>query len=138
MTQTFPLLAQAANDPDVVVPLAILAVMMAAVIAFSVLIIAGTWMAFEKAGEPGWASLVPVYNHVVMLKIAGRPLWWILPIVFIPCVNIIFMVIMMIDFAKAFGKDEMFGVGLAFLPVVFFPILGFGKAQYLGPQVDSV
>jgi hypothetical protein len=98
------------------------------------LTIAGAWKTFEKAGKPGWASIVPIYNIIVMLEIIGRPLWWIV-LLFIPFVGIVAAVIIMIDFAKAFGKGAGFGVGLAFLPFVFYPMLGFGDAQYAGPVV---
>ena len=98
------------------------------------LTIAGAWKTFEKAGKPGWASIVPIYNIIVMLEMIGRPLWWIV-LLFIPFVGIVAAVIIMIDFAKAFGKGAGFGVGLAFLPFVFYPMLGFGDAQYAGPVV---
>ncbi len=91
--------------------------------------LAGMWKTFSKAGKPGWACLVPIYNFVVMLQIAGRPVWWLL-LMFIPIVNIIVMFVVMMNIAKAFGKGVGFGLGLAFFGPVFFPILGFGSAQH--------
>ncbi len=96
-----------------------------------VLVIAGMWKTFEKAGEPGWAAIIPFYNIYIMLKIAGKPAWWLL-LFLIPLVNIVISIITMIDFAKKFGKDTGFAIGLALLGFIFFPILGFGAAQYLG------
>ena len=93
-------------------------------------VIAGIWKAFVKAGQPGWAVLVPIYNIVVMLRIAGRPVWWLL-LMFIPFVNFVIAIVVSMDIAKRFGKGAGFGIGLAFLGVVFWPILGFGSAQYM-------
>ncbi len=103
-------------------------------LAFFVFIIAAVWRMFEKAGKPGWASIVPIYNLVVLLQVAGRPVWWLL-LMFIPFVNIIISIIVAIDVAKAFGKGAGFGIGLAFLGIVFYPILGFGNAHYVGAHV---
>jgi uncharacterized protein DUF5684 len=98
-----------------------------------VLFIAGGWKTFEKAGKPGWACLVPIYNLWVMLAIAGKPWWWLL-LLFIPLVNLIVEVLACIALAERFGKGAGFGVGLAFLGFIFFPILGFGDAEYRAPS----
>lgn len=95
-----------------------------------VVVIAGMWKVFEKAGEPGWASIVPIYNAIVLLRIAGKPAWWIL-LLLIPFVNIVFLIIVAIEIANNFGKSAGFGLGLAFLGLIFYPILGFGSAQYI-------
>lgn len=100
------------------------------------LLIAGMWKVFTKAGKPGWASIIPIYNFIVLVEIVGRPFWWIV-MMFIPCVNVIFAIILSLDLAKAFGKGPGFGIGLAFIPVIFYPILGFGDAQYEGPVAES-
>jgi uncharacterized membrane protein YhaH (DUF805 family) len=100
-------------------------------IAILVIFIIGTWKAFTKAGRPGWAILIPIYNKIVMLQIAGRPIWWIL-LFFIPIVNLVVAIIVSIDIAKAFGKGTGFGIGIAFLPFIFFPILGYGDSKYTG------
>jgi len=96
-----------------------------------VLAIAGMWKSFEKAGKPGWAAIIPIYNLVVILEIAGKPLWWII-LCLIPIVNLVIIILIMIAFAEKFGKGAGFGVGLAFLGFIFFPMLGFGDAQYVG------
>jgi hypothetical protein len=98
----------------------------------AVIVIAALWKVFVKAGQPGWAVFVPIYNFVVILKIVGRPLWWII-LFLIPLVNIVIVFIVYIDFAKSFGKGAGFGIGLALLGFIFFPILGFGDARYAGP-----
>lgn len=101
-------------------------------LAIFVLVIAGFWKVFEKAGHPGWAAIVPIYNIYILTQIAGRPWWWLL-LCFIPFVNFIILAIISIDVAKAFGKGTGFGVGLWLLGAIFYPILGFGDAQYQGP-----
>jgi Family of unknown function (DUF5684) len=97
-----------------------------------VVIAAGSWKTFQKAGQPGWGVLIPIYNVYLMMKIAGRPGWWVI-LMFIPLVNIIIMVLVSLDIAKSFGKSAAFGVGLFLLSFIFYPILGFGDAQYQGP-----
>lgn len=91
--------------------------------------IAAMWKVYEKAGKPGWAAIVPIYNIIVLLDIAGKPWWWIL-LCLIPIVNIIVLIIVYIDLAKNFGKGVGFALGLIFLPIIFFPILAWGDAQY--------
>ena len=88
------------------------------------------WKTFEKAGKPGWSGIIPIYNLIVWLEIINRPLWWIAVVLLVPCVGLVFFVIMAIDMAKSFGKGAGFGVGLALLGFIFFPILGFGSATY--------
>jgi hypothetical protein len=95
------------------------------------LIIVAMWKVFTKAGQPGWASIIPIYNLYIWCKIVGRPWWWIL-LMLIPFVNFIVAIILCIDMAKSFGKGVGFGIGLALLGLIFWPILGFGSAQYQG------
>ncbi len=94
--------------------------------------IASVWKVFTKAGKPGWVAIVPIYNAVVLLEVAGRPLWWVV-LLFIPVVSLVIWIIVAIDLAKSFGKTTGFALGLVFLGFIFFPILGFGPARYLGP-----
>lgn len=101
-------------------------------LAILVVVIIGCWKLFEKAGKPGWAAIVPIYNIIVLLEIVGRPLWWVV-LFLIPCVSIVAAVMVCIDLAKSFGKDVAYGIGLALLGFIFFPMLGFGSAQYVGP-----
>src|SRR6187401_1754201 len=103
----------------------------------ALLIIVAMWKVFTKAGQPGWACIIPIYNLYVWCKIVGRPWWWIL-LMLIPFVNFIIAIILIIDLVKSFGKGVGFGIGLLLLPVIFFPILGFGSAQYQGPSAGSL
>jgi hypothetical protein len=100
-------------------------------LAVIVVSLVGLWKTFEKAGKPGWAAIVPIYNMIVLLEIAGKPIWWIL-LLFIPCVNIVVLVLVCIDLAKNFGQGAGFGIGLWLLPFIFYPMLGFGSAKYQG------
>lgn len=102
----------------------------------ALLIIVAMWKVFTKAGQPGWASIIPIYNLYIWCKIVGRPWWWIL-LMLIPFVNFIIAIILCIDLAKSFGKGVGFGLGLALLGFIFWPILGFGSAQYQGPAAGS-
>src|SRR5881275_2030031 len=101
----------------------------------ALLLIVAMWKIFTKAGQPGWACIIPIYNLYVWCKVVGRPWWWIL-LLLIPFVNLIILIILMIDLAKSFGKGVGFGIGLILLAVIFFPILGFGSAQYQGPSAS--
>lgn len=92
--------------------------------------IVGLWKIFEKAGKPGWGALIPIYNLILWLEIVRRPGWWIILIVIVPFANIICSIIVIFDLAKSFGKGVGYGFGLLFLPLIFFPMLGFGDAEY--------
>lgn len=100
-------------------------------LAVFILIIVGMWKVFVKAGKPGWAAIIPIYNVIVLLEIGGKPLWWVL-LFFIPLVNIVVLILLGIAVAKNFGKSDAFGLGLGLLGFIFYPILGFGSAQYQG------
>ena len=84
---------------------------------------------FAKAGEPGWAALIPIYNTILILKMAGKPWWWLF-LTFIPIVGIIIAIMVAINVAANFGKGVGFGIGLVLLSPIFVAILGFGDAQY--------
>ena len=94
-------------------------------------IIAGIWKVFTKAGKPGWAAIVPIYNLIILLEIAGKPLWWFI-LFLIPIANRVAAILVGIAVAQKFGKGSGFGVGLALLGFIFYPILGFGDAKYQG------
>jgi len=93
--------------------------------------IASWWVIFTKAGQPGWAILIPIYNIIVMLKVVNKPIWWLV-LLLIPLVNFIIMIILMVELAKVFGKSGGFAVGLILLGIIFLPMLAFGDAQYQG------
>ena len=94
------------------------------------LMLVSMWKIFVKAGKAGWASLVPIYNTIVMLEIAKLPFWYIF-LMFVPIVNIVIGVIVAVKIAKAFGKEKGFVLGMLFLPLIFYPILAFGKSEYI-------
>ncbi len=95
------------------------------------------WKLFKKAGEPGWAALIPIYNVIVFMRVAKMSLWWLLLIlgVFIPFVGggfaIVFNVMQAIKLAQAFRKGTGFALGIFFLSFIFIPILAFGKAKHI-------
>lgn len=95
----------------------------------AILMIASLWKVFAKAGEPGWAAIIPIYNTFVLLKIAGKPWWWLL-LCLIPIVNFIVLIVVAMSIAGKFGKGAGFGIGLVLLPFIFYPMLGFGSSTY--------
>jgi uncharacterized protein DUF5684 len=105
------------------------------IIALVVVQIAAWWKLFEKAGQPGWAAIIPIYNVVVLLRIAGKPLWWIILLI-IPLVNIIVWVIVSVAIANNFGRGTLFGIGLLVFGIIFYPILAFGDATYQAPPAE--
>ncbi len=104
-------------------------------LAILVFLIASVWRVFTKAGKAGWLVLIPLVNVYVLMKIAGRPGWWLI-LFLIPLVNLIISILVSLDLAKSFGKGAGFGLGLAFLGPIFYPILGFGSARYNGPAAS--
>jgi len=103
----------------------------------AIVITAAFWKVFEKAGQPGWAAIIPIYNTYIMLKIVGRPGWWLL-LLLIPLVNFVIALIVAIDMAKSFGQSATFGVVMLFLlSVIGYLILGFGSARYVGPAAAT-
>ena len=100
-------------------------------LAVLLLVIASMWKVFTKAGKPGWAAIVPIYNTIVLLEIVGKPTWWII-LLLIPFVNIIVLLIVINELSKSFGRGVGTTLGLIFLGFIFWPILAFGSAQYQG------
>lgn len=108
----------------------------------------GMWKLFNKAGQAGWKSLIPIYNQIIMCNISGVSPWWILIVYCASIVGIFasilsfvgtiatvyFNVILCVSVAKSFNKDEAYAVGLFFLGSIFRLILGFGKSEYVGPR----
>ena len=100
-------------------------------LAIIIFFIAAFWKVFEKAGQAGWKCLIPFYNLYILIKIAGKPGWWFF-LFLIPLVNFVIAIIISVDIAQKFGKGTGFGIGLAFLGFIFYPILAFGDARYSG------
>ena len=94
----------------------------------ALIIIASAWKVFEKAGEPGWAAIIPIYNIIIMLKIAGKPTWWVI-LFLIPFVNFVVAIIALIAFCARFGKGVGFAIGMVFLPFIFWPLLAWGGSS---------
>lgn len=91
--------------------------------------VATMWRVFEKAGKPGWAAIIPIYNAIVILQIAGKPVWWFL-LYLIPIVNIVIAIIVTLALAENFRKGVGFAIGLILLGFIFWPILAWGDAEY--------
>jgi hypothetical protein len=108
-------------------------VLCAVIIIFLIIIF---WLVFRKAGQPGWAAMIPIYNLCIGLRIAGKPWWWIFGIlfVFIPIFGLLLFLIEHIfvsySISKNFGQATGFTIGLTLLPVIFYPIIAFGKYQW--------
>ncbi|WP_310392918.1 DUF5684 domain-containing protein [Hymenobacter sp.] len=103
-------------------------------LAIIALVVAGLWKLFVKAGKPGWAAIIPIYNTIVMQDIVGREGWKII-LLFIPLVNIYFIITLYVSFAKSYGKT---GIGnylaIIFLGIIFIPLWGFSdEVKYVGP-----
>lgn len=92
-------------------------------------VIISMWKVFVKAGQPGWACIVPIYNILIMLKIANKPWWWIFMFI-IPIANLVFAIMLLHRISLSFGKGGGFTVGLLFLGIIFWGILAFDKSEY--------
>jgi uncharacterized protein DUF5684 len=106
------------------------------VCAVMVFYIASMWKIYTKAGQPGWAAIIPIYNLVVLHQMVGKPLWWVL-LYFIPIVNIVISIIVTHALSLSFGKGTGFTLGLIFLGFIFYPVLAWSDAQYLGPTAGT-
>ena len=94
----------------------------------SALIVVSYWKIFVKAGKPGWAAIVPIYNFIVMSEIAEKP-WWYVLLLCVPIANIYAMVVVYNGIAKKFGKGTGYTVGMIFLSIIFVPMLAFSKTK---------
>lgn len=102
-------------------------------IAVAVLMIITMWKIYVKAGKPGWACIVPFYSQYCLMEMAWGNGWLFL-LGFVPFVGAIVGIITVFKLASAFGKGVGYGFGLLFLSIIFFPLLAFGDAEYIGPQ----
>ncbi len=105
-------------------------------VALALLIIVANWKIYVKAGYDGWMSIIPFLNIYILLKIVGKPGWWLI-LFLIPIVNVVISIWITNLLSSSFGKDVGFTLGLLFLGPIFYPILGFGSAQYVGPAGDA-
>lgn len=106
---------------------------MIVILAIAIVTLVGMWKVYEKAGKPGWAAIVPFYNLYCLFDMSFGNGWLFL-LTFVPCVNFVMAIMCYFKLAKAFGKGVGFGFGLLFLNAIFMLILGFGDAEYIGPQ----
>jgi len=95
------------------------------------------WKLFSKAGEPGWASIIPIYNTIVFLKIGGKPWWWLF-LFCIPIAGLVFAILALVTFTERFGKGAGYVIGILLFPLtlIFLPMLAFGDSKYLGPKTE--
>jgi hypothetical protein len=105
-------------------------------LAFTVFWIAGAWKMFEKAGQPGWGILVPVYNLLLIVRIAGSPDWMFI-LLLIPGVNIVAHIFVCLELGKRFSRGAAFTIGLIFIPAVFYALIGFSSSRYTPPLLTS-
>ncbi len=95
------------------------------------LVIVSIWKIFEKAGKPGWAAIIPIYNIIVLLEIVGKPVWWFI-LLLIPFVNFIIIIILAHRLSLSFGQGVGMTLLLLILPIIGYPMLAFGSATYKG------
>ena len=105
--------------------------------AIGILMIISLWKIFTKAGKPGWAAIVPIYNVYIMCEIAEKP-WWYILLLLVPFANIYAIVMIYDGISKKFGKSTSFTVGMFFLSFIFFPILAFGKNSVYVDGVNNI
>jgi len=89
---------------------------------------------FAKAGKRWWVALLPVINLLVIMRIAGRPVWWVL-LLFVPLLGIAVWTVVCLDVADRFGHGVPYTIGLVFLPFFFALWLGLGPDVYARPTV---
>ncbi|RII27819.1 MAG: hypothetical protein CXR31_06230 [Geobacter sp.] len=95
-----------------------------------IIMLASMWRVFEKAGEAGWKSIIPIYNLYVLILIAGKPGWWFLIIAFVPLIGLIFYLLACLSLAQKFDKGPLYGVLLCFFGFIMFPLLAFDNSTY--------
>lgn len=94
--------------------------------------IAALWILFRKGGQPGWGTLIPIFNLYLWLQMANRPAWWLI-LYIIPLVNVVIAIIVHLDVARAFGKSTAYGILFILFGFVVTPILAFGESRYTKP-----
>lgn len=103
----------------------------------AVLMTVSLWRLFTKAGKPGWAAIVPVYNEIVMLQIAGRPVWWV-ALMFVPLLGLWVAIVAAIDFIRSYGKSLGFTIFAILVPIIAYPMMAFGKStKYVRPVAEG-
>ena len=98
----------------------------------SIFLIIATWIIYKKAGEKGWACIIPIYNLIVLFRIVKMDWWHILIFLFVPFAAIVYGILLDFKLAKVFGKGVGFGFLLLLIPIIGYPVLAFGSAKYEG------
>jgi len=142
-----PILAQASGNNEATAYGALLAliagfgmILVAACVVVGIASLIGMWKVFAKAGQPGWAVLIPVYNIIVLLRVAGLPWYWVFTplILIIPFLGWIAYIVWVVwvhhRISTRFGQGIGFTIGLTLLSPIFWLILGFGSSKYSGEQ----
>jgi hypothetical protein len=101
----------------------------------AIFFVSSMWKVFTKAGEPGWAALIPIFNLYTLIKVAQKPGWYLV-LFFVPLVNLVALFLVATGVARAFSKSNGFGVGLMFLPFIFYPVLAFSDAKHENSKPD--
>ncbi len=147
MNTLTPILAQTSGNQEAAALGALLAliagfgmIIVAGIVVIGIVTLIGMWKVFTKAGEPGWAVLVPIYNLIVLLRIAGLPWYWVFTplIVVIPLLGAIAYLVWVVwvhhRISTRFGQGVGFTIGLTLLGPIFWLILGFGSSKYVAEQ----
>ena len=137
------LLAQASGNEEAALAAGLIAFFAAFALVFAaiaVVTLIGMWKVFTKAGHPGWAVLIPVYNFILLLRIAGLAWYWVFTplIILIPILGAIAYLVWVVwvhhRISTRFGQGVGFTIGLTLLGPIFWLILGFGSSKYLAEQ----
>lgn len=103
----------------------------------SIFLLVAIWKIFDKAGKPGWAAIIPIYNIVVLFQVVGLSSWLVL-LLLVPFLGWGALAIILIGanfkLAKVFGKGTGFGFGLLLLGIIFYPMLAFDSSTYIKPN----
>ena len=116
--------------------LAVMGVFFIIVLVVLIFSIVYNWIIFKKAKREGWESIIPIYNTIIKFQFLNIPMWMII-ILFIPGINVVIPIVIAINMAKKFGKDIGFAIGLIFLPIIFYPIIAFGKSEF-HPEIKGI
>jgi hypothetical protein len=132
------LMTQVTSGNSATLPMVVSGLVANALVALAayVVFVTGGWRVFQKADRPGWWSIIPIWNAIVLLQITGRSGWWVLGYA-VPLLNLFVHVRWAIEMAQSYGRGTGFAIGLVFLEPLFLVILGFGDARYVGPAAQS-
>lgn len=105
-----------------------------------IILVAGMWKMFEKAGIDGWKAIIPIYNIYLETVYIAKKEWWYVILYFIPIVNIFAMIKVHMEVAKNFriSSPLAFSLEMTFLSFIFYPILGFGNYQFIDDDYADV